>query len=849
MSMNSKIQLKLGKKSLVKLSLVLIVISSLILLSFHLIPIGTGSGDRNIEIVEYTPSILGNLWSKKVLVHHKDPTHYYNVPVKASIPENLVDIKMYRYLTESMMNKVSDDPDYSFQVFDLDGDGKNDTVSWIIPELSEVSFSVEGTLTEIQTEKQIIQTQTGEPSKLFGTLSIPDTYDCAAENITCTLTTVTEIFPDGSSMTMNYQKPVNFYNETSGQYERINRTIYQCVVPGHQHWTWCRNGYYTTYFRNDTTTNETEAADWLVAFQVDDETWVKSKPQSIFFWNRTKQKRISQLLNETYAQFQTNNTQIYYKNAFGTGYTISYTYDNDRLMKKFRIRRLSDINQTLADQLDGTRYFLIKEKFKFSPNLVAYIEDQGWDNVSDKETNKSVVFKKDGIPLLYFPPPVAEDASGNTTNGTYYLSYSAPFLQIAVYYPYDWLLNATFPVIMDPTVAKYYEKEIDYYSINNTLNDYYFNASNAEQRTNDIQNYWSVNDFCLNLYFDSAWHEFCGDSLDWVWYNSTDFTTYTNLTGNTSIEYGSYSTDISLEYYLVSDSSDIRITPRIKNTGNNISNLELKIHIHDIKINNTYENDTFRVTLNVSEDEDLFQNYDLSNTSLNLSFDQTNLTNRSSYLLDFPDSNLINYPDKFGRFIWNKSKWVNEIQSDMDYRLEVEHDSEYNVPVDLILELGSLNESDAVTTNLYWIDDASIRYNKTLSRLYENPWKIDQFFDSNLSRSVEADFDIDVYTTSENYICCINFSDYEKTVNMIYYGWLRKIDEPTGIKGHFSGTRKINKSSDRECWYGEMNVSSDSSTIWKIAEIIPGKYMFEAYYYVYEPNEHYLIESEMFEIT
>lgn len=142
------------------------------------------------------------------------------------------------------------------------------------------------------------------------------------------------------------------------------------------------------------------------------------------------------------------------------------------------------------------------------------------------------------------------------------------------------------------------------------------------------------------------------------------------------------------------------------------------------------------------------------------------------------------------------------------------------------------------------------RYNKTLSRLYEKPFKTVQFFDSNLSRVVEGDFDKKVYTMDENYTLCFNTSViYEKTVNSIYYGWLKKVNETTEIKGYFSGTRKINKFSERECLHGKFGgyVKPPTNYI-PISQITSGKYVIQAFYYVYEPNEQYFVESELIEI-
>jgi len=684
------------------------------------------------------------------------------------------------------------------------------------------------------------------------------TYDCTAVNVSCTLTTVTFFYQDGSAMTINYQKPVNFFNETLGDYQQISQSI--VVLPSsHPAYAYgyrygVDTGVYQVGFKDDI------GKKWEVAFNISNLAIITDLQRVGYLDYSDMSSKTLQSPSTTDVTLSYN--QINYTGIF-TGIDIRYTYLTERLKEDIIL------NQTFRDSAPdpnifgmnpATTYLVFETELDYR-DLSVFVNDT---KQTGNFTSENRIEFKDALGDLKMFVPVAyavdsqRDELGEPNNTqrvrwrlVHYDSDGDEENEHFLYYgiPVTWLSTAQYPVMIDPSNEFYFEKEIDNYPMNNTLDDYYFNASSAVQMTNDIQNYWTHNEMCLRV-FVNRWYEYCGRTRNFIWYNSTDFSTYVNLTGITSIKRGNYSADINLEFYLESDRNDIRITPTIKNTGKDVPNLEFKTHIHDIKINNTYENDTFFVVFNVSGDEHLPEKHDLSNSTLNLTFDQSNLINRSSYLLDFPDSNLTNYPDKFGRVIWNESKWVNGIQSDMDYRLEVEHDSEYNVPVNLILELGSLNENDIVTTNLYWIDAASTRYNKTLSRLYESPWKIVQFFDSNLSRLVEGDFDKDVYSMGENYTLCFNSSGYEKTANAIYYGWLKKVDEPTGIKGYFSGTRKVNKSSNRECFHGKINVNTDPSTAFvSISSITSGKYMAEAYFYVYEPNEHYFMESELFEIT
>lgn len=135
---------KIGKKSLAKISLSLLLIFLLVIMIT--IPNLTRSDFSGPKLRIEDSIIHGSSWSKKVTVYHDEDGHYYDVSVSTSIPENLIDVELYRYITSNMMKKITNDPAYNFQVVDINGNGLTDTVKWIVPELLEASFIVEGKL-------------------------------------------------------------------------------------------------------------------------------------------------------------------------------------------------------------------------------------------------------------------------------------------------------------------------------------------------------------------------------------------------------------------------------------------------------------------------------------------------------------------------------------------------------------------------------------------------------------------------------------------------------------------------------------------------------------------------------
>ena len=136
---------KIGKKSLAKITIFLLLIILLLIIN---IPNITESLPEGSKLKLEDPKVINSFWSRKITVYSDEDKHYYNIPVSISIPENLVNVMLYRYLSSDLKMDVTDKPEYNFQVVDSDSNGLTDIVKWVVPELSEVSFSVEGVITE-----------------------------------------------------------------------------------------------------------------------------------------------------------------------------------------------------------------------------------------------------------------------------------------------------------------------------------------------------------------------------------------------------------------------------------------------------------------------------------------------------------------------------------------------------------------------------------------------------------------------------------------------------------------------------------------------------------------------------
>ncbi|MDI6826398.1 MAG: hypothetical protein QMD36_04380 [Candidatus Aenigmarchaeota archaeon] len=579
-----------------------------------------------------------------------------------------------------------------------------------------------------------------EPTK-----ELEQPYNCSDANVTCAEMTATVSYTDGSKMMINYQKPVNYYY--ANRWQPINSTLGSsgCTI----NYNYCVvKGVYEAHFKNDPTVAGTVRYFYNTSRkgeQPHKTGYVLYQPFSLNYRNDLDQ---IQQINKTQAVtgIPTNN-EFLYPNIFGSGYNLSFIYLSDGLKERL-VLKSKDILPTPESYIitGGNPTLDLDFLIDYSDTVDIYIDGQVWDKKTTKTTSNRVDFKDKttGDVLFYLPKPYAEDLNETNVSTqplTYQFKKTGGKLYIVLKTPYSWLNDSArvYPVTIDPRTKIEYDRTIDYYSINNTLNDYYFNATNAEQRVDDIQNYWAKNDVCIGLYFGNNWHEFCGNSFDWVWYNSTNFTTYMNLTGNAELKYAGYTVDVRVEYYLGEDYPEILGTVTLENLGNkNITDSYIKIKTHDIRVNLTYDNDTFRVnTTSFWEPWAGWQEHALNDTSLDLLYTQDDLVSRKYAVFD-------NETESWAELEWNDSYWKNGVRNDLDYNLSVEHHSEYNAPVDLLLLAGQFNKNDVITTNFRWADavkqniqDVLELYNETANEIkvaqldsYYNGTQLNWFYEN-----------------------------------------------------------------------------------------------------------------------
>ncbi|MCV0431896.1 LamG domain-containing protein, partial [Nitrosopumilus sp.] len=118
---------------------------------------------ENLELTFMTPApytqesdnSTNGKYAKKVTVAHDSALHYSNVTAFSPIPENLVtkgvEFSLFWNINGSKVDVTTDDR-FAVEFVDTDGNGIEDQMQWIVPQLSEQEFDIEADITIINVQ-------------------------------------------------------------------------------------------------------------------------------------------------------------------------------------------------------------------------------------------------------------------------------------------------------------------------------------------------------------------------------------------------------------------------------------------------------------------------------------------------------------------------------------------------------------------------------------------------------------------------------------------------------------------------------------------------------------------------
>jgi hypothetical protein len=223
----------------------------------------------------------------------------------------------------------------------------------------------------------------------------------------------------------------------------------------------------------------------------------------------------------------------------------------------------------------------------------------------------------------------------------------------------------------------------------NPFNSYYFNTSSGIQLTNHYDEYWSHNVLMLGYYNNNKWNLiYRTDELSGFNKNvSTDNETFVNATLWKDLTYKGYDFRLAIRYNLGVDDNALTVIPYIKNLGDAIPyNLAFGWEIKDIKIANTFENDTIR----------LYNGTNWTNYSLNQTLNNTynDMDYNTTFILEG-----LNEDEFFRRTLY--LKW----DHNLDYlKKKKNRTGQHNAPVTLFIKIGTLSTNQEKYTVMNWLD-------------------------------------------------------------------------------------------------------------------------------------------------
>jgi len=154
----------------------------------------------------------------------------------------------------------------------------------------------------------------------------------------------------------------------------------------------------------------------------------------------------------------TNGSIFLYKNAYGNGIDLQYSYYNELLKENLIISQSSDLPSPPQYMIDQGNITLNLDFVLETDSNHIVIEGVEWDKSTTKETSNEVYIKNESGDILYYlPVPYAYDSYGSSQLLKYQfkLDEEKDSLYITIKTPYSWLndFSRGYPVYIDPSTG------------------------------------------------------------------------------------------------------------------------------------------------------------------------------------------------------------------------------------------------------------------------------------------------------------------------------------------------------------------------------------------------------------
>jgi len=255
-----------------------------------------------------------------------------------------------------------------------------------------------------------------------------------------------------------YGEPIRFFNGTG--YEKINTRITSKLTRiDKEDYQYTVRGLYNAYFKQNSNGNDKSIRITYNNYSI------VIIPKSLKFIGQSKEhiKLSYSIINEN---------SITYRNQFGNGIDLRYTYYPSYLKEEIVINSLKDIINNIKSNPkddDVLQVKFIVKAYNINSNESMNIK-VGKNRINLKKelsevkvSNEIVEFlDKNNKTIFYFKLPIAYDSKRDIINLNYSYSINKHGnLVIKIFVPYSWLKNARYPVVIDPTISLDWTKILD----------------------------------------------------------------------------------------------------------------------------------------------------------------------------------------------------------------------------------------------------------------------------------------------------------------------------------------------------------------------------------------------------
>lgn len=254
---------------------------------------------------------------------------------------------------------------------------------------------------------------------------------------------------NGSFAQTSYLGYVNYYN--GSEFMPINTTIVESSDPLFDYEV--TEGVYQAYFKSNPTHGQ------VVKF-IKDGIEITFQPMALQYEGHYGGlEQISMIQDVVGAP---DGSIFLYKNAYGNGIDLQYSYYNELLKENLIISHSSDLPPPPQYMMDQGNITLNLDFVLETNSNHIVIEGVEWDKSTTKETSNEVYIKDESGNILYYlPVPYAYDSYGSVQLLEYQFKFKEgeegeeDSLYVTIKTPYSWLndFSRGYPVYIDPSTG------------------------------------------------------------------------------------------------------------------------------------------------------------------------------------------------------------------------------------------------------------------------------------------------------------------------------------------------------------------------------------------------------------